>query len=103
MSEVVAAETGSGDSMTGSGFAWRLTALTFIVLSMVFVVAGLVVVQFDEQYSVDAVPERTMVGVFGGLYGAALLSPITLVVSVIVGVCGGIVHARRSARSAAAP
>ena len=61
MSDVVTAETGSGAAMTGYGFAWRLTALVFIVLSMVFVVAGLVVVQFDDQYSLDSVPQLSLI------------------------------------------
>ena len=36
-------------SMTGVGFGWRAGALMFIVLSMVFVVAGLIATQVDDQ------------------------------------------------------
>jgi hypothetical protein len=81
--------------MTGWGFGWRTAAVVFLVLSTLFVVGGLIAVQVDDQYSSDPVLQRSFVGVFGGLYGAALLSPITLVVAAIVGAVAGLVHARR--------
>lgn len=63
----------------------RAAAVVFAVLSTVVVIVGCVLVQFDDQYDASGVAGRLLAGVFGGLFAAAIYSPLTAVVSLCVG------------------
>jgi hypothetical protein len=67
-------------------FAWRVGVITFIVLSIAAAIAGWVLTQFDDQYEASGVAERMFIGVFAGAFGALLLTPVSAIVSLIVGV-----------------
>jgi uncharacterized membrane protein len=72
--------------MSRWGVLGRATALAFSALSLAVMLAGAVVVQFDDQYEAAGVLERPLVGILAGMFGAVILSPVTAVVSLAIGV-----------------
>src|SRR5690606_36829824 len=85
--EVMGARPDRGDRWR---FARRVGLITFIGLSISAVVAGWILTQFDEQYEAAGVAERMFIGVFAGAFGALLVSPISALVSLIVGVVAAV-------------
>jgi hypothetical protein len=83
--------------MTSWGFGWRSGVLAFALLSLLAAAAGLVAVQFDDQYEQAGILGRLFVGAFGGLFSAALASPVTAVVAAGAGGLAGL-HRRRLLR-----
>ena len=81
--------------VTSAAVGWRVGAATFIALLALTTVAGWVAVQLDPQYAASTWSERAVVGIFGGAFGAALLSPLLGLVSTGTGLVVGAAHRRQ--------
>ena len=84
--------------MTSAGFGGRTGTVAFIVLSLTVVAVVWVAVVFDDQYP-TSILERIAFGWLGGVWVAAVLIPITAVISAIVGLAAAIYHHSRTASS----
>ena len=85
--------------MSGWQFGWRAAALTLIGASLGVFVAGWALTLFDSQY--DGIASRVFVGVLAGAMGAALASPVSLILAAVVGAIISLVQMQRRGRVSA--